>query len=94
MNFYQFYNKLQGKPYEHGSAPNQGNIGSYVDEITTKSKVNDERGNWELTPLEDEDMRTASAEDVLAWQAKHGRNTTRLGEPLDDEGLKRYTGGM
>lgn len=95
MNFYQFYNKLQGKAYDN-NVPAPLEIQDYRSQITAGKKFNgvdsidgEQKSSWELTPLTDDDMATSSREDSLPT-----RNTTALGAPLDDEGMKRYTGGV
>lgn len=99
MNFYQFYDKLNGIPYESDdeSSPSQSPPKfQYMDYLKAISNGNSFSGvesgsNYELKPLDVEDMARASDEDVMNFMKQRG-NTTRLGEPLDDEGMKKYTG--
>ena len=59
MDFYQFYNQINGgKPYENGDnePPASYNFLDYVSQLT-KSPVNGtENGTWDLTPLTQDDM--------------------------------------
>lgn len=89
MDFYQFYDKINGKIYEDIPPPTKYNFLDYLKD----SSINKEKdNNWQLKPLTQDDMKTTAVEDALDWYAKHGKNTTRLGEPLDDEGFKKYMG--
>ena len=99
MNFYQFYNKLNGTPYEKDiPAPVKYDLDDYASQIT-KGQVNNvdsidgnQKGTWELTPLTADDFQRAGAEETADWYAKHGKKRL-LGPPLDDEGMKKYRGG-
>ena len=83
-SFYQFYNQINGQPYTDGvPPPAEYDLADYGISDT---------GGADLTPLTDDDMKTTSRDDAMAWYLKHGKNTTKLGEPLDDEGMKKYTG--
>ena len=90
MDFYQFCDKINGRMYEDGvPPPTKYNFLDYLKD----SSINQERGNnWQLTPLTQDDMKTTSRDDAAEWYARHGINTTKLGDPLDDEGMKRYMG--
>ena len=93
MNFYQFYDKLQGDP--SGDPPTEYDLLNYTDTISQGSSFSGtEDGNYELKPLTDDDMKQAAADDVIKAYAKlhKGKNPSRLGDPLDDEGMKKYHG--
>jgi hypothetical protein len=97
LNFNQFFNLLNGEPYETVPAPTSYNLGDYAKEITT-SPVNNQDGEnstWALRPIQDEDMHTTSAKDVEAHFAKlkaSGFNPSGLGPPMTDADLRRYAG--
>jgi hypothetical protein len=51
--------------------------------------------SWALTPLEDKDLATTSAADVVDNMRKmktSGYNPTRLGPPMTDDEFAKYTG--
>jgi len=82
MNFYQMWHTLD-----------QENLPQYHFLDYAKELTNSKVGGHELTPLTDEDMMRYSADDVEAEYLKmHDTNPLRLGEPLDDEGMKKYMG--
>ena len=88
MNFYDFYNKIQGEP-DNTPEPDQYKLANYMDLI---SNSGEEYGGSELKPLTIDDMSQVSEKDRNDWLLKYGKNTTKLGDPLDDEGMKKYTG--
>ncbi len=96
MNFHQFYDKLQDEPSDsdHGP-PTEYEFLNYTDVISNGSSFSGtEDGGYDLKPLTDDDMKQAAADDVIKAYAKlhKGKNPSRLGEPLDDEGMKKYHG--
>ena len=57
------------------------------------NNLNSQDNSGALKPLTDEDMARYSAEDVeklMLLKKKLGINNTKLGDPLDEEGLKKY----
>ena len=95
MDFFQFFDKINGKPYEDGTpAPAKYNFLDYAKQVTSNHISNTEEGGGVdlFKPITDDDLKTTSSEDMNQWMRKHGTNTTRMGDPLDDEGLKKYTG--
>jgi len=80
----------------HGPArqPLSYELDDYVSQITSSPVNTAATGNWDLTPLEDEDMARYAHDDVVdAYKKMHqDKSPTALGEPLDDEGMKKYTG--
>ncbi len=95
MNFYQFWDKLNGKPYEDGTPPPAPyNFGDYENMITNASQVNTADKSYGLTPLQPEDMARASADDVAAEYLRihKGKNPLGLGKPMSDEDLKKFYG--
>ena len=101
MNFYQFYDKLNGTPYENDESTEQPQVEPptpyhFMDYLQSVSNGNnfsgvENGGSYDLKPLTDEDMAQAAEEDVMDFMKQRG-NTTRLGDPLDDEGMRKYTG--
>ena len=84
MNFYQFWDKLNGKPYEDGvPAP----VSYDIPQIGTES-------SYDLKPLTPDDMSQASAEEVAANYVKlhKGKNPCSLGKQMSDEDLRRFYG--
>ena len=96
MNFYQFYNVLNGEPYSDPRVPppTEYDFLDYTKMISNGSKIaGTEENNWQLTPLEQDDMKTSAADDVVDAYAKiHKKSPTRLGDPLSDEEFRRYQG--
>ena len=96
MNFYQFWDKLNGKPYEEDVPPPVDyKMSSYSQSISTNPINNSENsGGYDLRPLTPEDMSSASAEDVARDYARihKGKNPTRLGKPMTDEELAKFYG--
>lgn len=95
MNFYQFWDKLNGKPYEDGvPQPAPYNLGDYESTITNSSNVNNAEKSYGLTPLQPEDMAQASAEDVAAEYLRihKGKNPCGIGKQMSDEDLKKFYG--
>ncbi len=92
MNFYQFYDKLNGKPYEDGVEPpadyNMEDL-HCVDRISGP-----ETNSYELKPLTADDMSQASAEEVAANYVKlhKGKNPLSLGKQMTDEELSKFYG--
>lgn len=85
MNFYQFWDKLNGKPYEDGvPQPVQYNLEDY----------GSSSNSYELKPLQPEDMSQASAEDVAAEYLRihKGKNPCGLGKQMSDDDLKKFYG--
>ena len=65
MDFYQFYNKINGVPYSDPMTPPPAsyNFLDYVAQLTQSPVNGTEDGTYELTPLNPEDMaRYASPE--------------------------------
>lgn len=96
-SFEQLCDKANGKPYEKGfPPPTHYNLGDYASLVTNGSPIaNVANGaNAELTPLTWEDQARYAYDDVAdAYQKIHkGQSPTRLGDPLDDEGMRRYMG--
>lgn len=89
MDFYQFYNKINGVPYSDPATPppSSYNFLDYAKQLTNSPINGIEGGTYELTPLSQEDMSRYADEDVVT-----NINTTQLGEPLDDEAFKKYHG--
>lgn len=54
--------------------------------------TNFDTSGYELKPLTPEDMSQASEDDVNAWRAKHGKNTTKLGDNMTDAEFQRFHG--
>jgi hypothetical protein len=96
MNFYDFYDMLNGKMYSDPRVPPpvEYELQDYMAQITSNPDnvvgIDGRDSNYALQPITR--MWTHSADDVVDFMTKHGRNTKKLGEPLDDEGLRRYTG--
>jgi len=90
LSFYDFYNKMHGG---EPAKPAQYDMEDYTKQVTS-SPVNGAGGGWELTPLEGDDFARAATDDVVdAYVKMHqGKNPCGMGEPLDDEGLAKYTG--
>jgi hypothetical protein len=61
----------------------------FWNEIEQIKGINDE---GKLTPLSQEDMGTTSQEDVANWMHAHGKNTTKLGNQMSDEDLRKFYG--
>ena len=83
MNFYQFNDKLNGEPE--------------VDPDPVDPPLKNTFWNFpfntsghELTPLTPDDMKTASREDGLDWLKKHGKNATKLGDPMTDDEFNKH----
>jgi len=97
MNFYDFYDKLNGGLYRRTPPPVKYDLEDYRDLITNKPEsvvTTDGRGaahveDWET--IGDEEMGTTPEDAVIDFMNQRG-NTTKLGKPLDDEGMKRFTG--
>lgn len=86
-DFFAFWDRLNGKPYEGSVAP--------PSEYTLQPYGYPGSGeDYALKPLAYEDMARYAADDVASYYAKihDGKNPYRLGEPLDDDGWRKYTG--
>ncbi len=86
-NFYQFWNKLNGEPYEDGVPPPA--------EYDIKDMEAGEDSKCELKPLTDKDMVRYSDEDAQAdMEAKKaaGFNPCKLGAPMSDEEFHKFYG--
>lgn len=94
MDFYQFWNKLNGEMYKDIPRPVQYDFADYMSAISPSgSPLNgSEDGTWALTPLSMDDMATTAAQDVVDWQKEFGTNTTKLGSPMTDDELRRFYG--
>ena len=84
MNFYQFYDKLNGEPYsdERDPSPVKYNFWDYPFQTS----------GHELKPLTQDDIKTTSAKDAAEWYAKHGKDTTKLGDQMTDDELRKFGG--
>lgn len=92
MSFYDLYNKINGgEPSKFGV---QYDLEDYTKQLTSSPVNGTEDGTWALTPLTQDDMSRYAADDVVdAYTKMHqGKNPLGLGDPLDDEGMKQYTG--
>lgn len=96
MNFYQFWDKLNGKPYEDGvPAPVAYNFNDYLKGISNSTPANSgQSSTYELKPLQPEDMAQASADDVAANYLKlhQGKNPCGLGKQMTDDELRDFYG--
>lgn len=95
MNFYQFYNVLNGESYSDPRVPpKEYDFLDYAKMISNGSKIaGTEENNWQLTPLEQDDMKTSAAEDVAdAYVKIHKKNPLSIGDPLSDEEFRKYQG--
>lgn len=90
QNFKDFFDRINGESYTDIPPPVKYNFQNYTD-----SPVNGtESGPWALTPLQDEDMASAAAEDVVDNYIKmhKGKNPLRLGDPMSDSEFKKFMG--
>lgn len=93
MDFYKFWDKINGEMYKDIPRPVEYDLVDYMDTISNGSPLNgSEDGTWQLTPLSRDDTATTAAEDVLNWQKKYGKNTTKLGPQMTDDEFKRHYG--
>lgn len=53
---------------------------------------NTEHSTSQLQPLTDEDMARYAADDVVDWYLRHGKNTSKIGEPMTDEQFRKFHG--
>lgn len=92
MNFYQLYDKINGKPYQTVPPPVKYNMKNYMD--ITKNSYNsaEENSEYNLIPLSYEDMARYADNDVVNWHLKHGQNNTKLGKEMTDDELKKFYG--
>lgn len=90
-SFHAFWDRINGKMYRNGG-PTQYHLASYADAVTTGPINNTEDGDHNLRPLSHEDMGRYGADDVLAYNAKNARNTTKLGDPMSDMDFKKFLG--
>ena len=95
--FEQKCDKINGKPYTDGvPSPCHYNFGSYTDLVTNGTPIANVCNGQDakLTPLTWEDQARYSFDDVVDAYGKihKGKNPFRLGDPLDDEGFKKYQG--
>jgi hypothetical protein len=91
MNFYDFWNRLNGEPYSDPRVPPPPDykLGDYSKEITNSGNlagVDNQPDNWGLTPLGDEDMVQPST------TQPPGAISTRLGKAMTDEEFKKHFG--
>ena len=99
MNFYDFYDKINGKMYvdRRTPPPVHYDLDDYLAQITSEpdnvsgidGKETAHVDTWKRITMDD--MAQASDKDVNDFIKKRG-NTSCLGEPLDDEGMRRFTG--
>lgn len=76
MNFYQLYQVISPVKYD---------LLDLYD--------NPDGKGWQTMPLEDMARYASDDVEALAFEKQRlGINNTRLGDPLDDEGLAKYTG--
>jgi hypothetical protein len=97
MNFYDFYEKLQGEPYsdERTPPPVPYKFADYRDQISSSNSFNDESGDYSLRPLDVDDMAryaTKDVEDHLNTLKKTGWNPTKLGSQMSDEEFQKHYG--
>lgn len=95
MNFYQFWDKLNGKPYENVPEPTPYAFNDYVKDMTKTPVNGTENGTWDLMPLTQDDMKQAASDDVadhIEQLRKSGHNPTRLGKPMTDEEFAKFYG--
>lgn len=85
MNFYQFYDKLNGKPYEDGvPAPVPYELRNITDDVDTSS--------YELKPLTPEDMASSERQSPEEYAQLHKGKKMGLGKPMTDEELNKFYG--
>lgn len=87
LSFDQFFDKINGEMYRDIPPPVKYSFQDYLD-----GRAN---GSAELTPLRDEDMGTASAEDVVnQYGIMHNWKNPLLltGKELSDKEFKKFTG--
>lgn len=84
-SFHQFWDRINGPMYKNVPPPVKYNLAKYMDGTAFNN-------THELTPLSHEDTATYAAEDVAAWYAKYGKNTTNLGSPMSDSEFKKHYG--
>jgi len=87
-NFCQFWNKLNGEPYEDGVPPPTEYKLQTMD-------LNMGTRHADLTPLSDEDLARYSDQDAVDDFEKkkaQGWNPTKLGEPMSDEDFHKFHG--
>jgi len=82
LNFYQFWDKLNGKPYEDGVPPPVPY--NFVD-------MNYGSGA-ELTPLEPEDMASSARMEPEEYKKFHKGKPTGLGKQMTDDELNKFYG--
>jgi hypothetical protein len=83
-NFYRFWNKVNGEPYQDIPPPTKYSF----------QNMGYEQGH-ELKPLSHEDMARYATDDVEQLElekARLGINPTRLGKPMSDEEFHRFYG--
>jgi hypothetical protein len=97
VNFYDFYDKVNGPLYKDGTPPPvKYEFGNYLDLISNNPRMNgtEEDSTYELKPLDLDDMKRYAADDVVDAYAKihNGKNPNRLGDPMTDSEFKKFTG--
>lgn len=92
-SFQKFWDKINGKMYKDVPRPVKYDFANYMDAITSSSPLNNcEDGTWELSPISQEDTARYGADDVENWMKNYQKNTTKLGDPMSDEDLRRFMG--
>lgn len=91
-NFYKFWDKINGEMYKDIEPPVKYEFAKYIDSITNGSVNGTEDGTYELRPLTVDDMARYSAEDTVEYYKKHGKNSTKLGNQMTDDELKKHYG--
>lgn len=86
-SFYKFWDKINGELYKGVEPPVKYNFAPYL-----TSPVNDISGNYQLKAIEKKDTASYAVKDVEEWLNKYGQNTTKLGDPMTDEELKKHYG--
>lgn len=96
MNFYQFFDKLNGKPYEDGvPAPVSYDFLDYVKGITpSNTPMNNVEGksSYDLIPLDLDDMAPSVRQSPEEYAQLHKGKKMGLGEPMTDDDLKKFYG--
>lgn len=94
LNFYQFFNKINGEPYVDIQPPVKYDFQDYGNNLTNSPINGIEGGTHELRPLTDEDMGRYAADDVINhyYQMHQGKNPLRLGDPMSDDQFKKFCG--
>jgi hypothetical protein len=91
-SFHAFWDQINGKMYENVPPPVKYDMGNYMDMTTSPLNGSEEGSTWALRPLTRDDTASHAADDVLDWQKKHGRNTTKLGDPMSDAEFAKFHG--